>query len=75
VLEAVNLLSKDQAISMAWGVSDVKGMREEPLDVLVFINDIVNPPAPENVSALQAYDIKTLLWSKREETLYLLNGR
>jgi Domain of unknown function DUF1828/Domain of unknown function DUF1829 len=75
VLEAVNLLSKDQAISLAWGVSDLKGIREEPLDVLVFINDVVNPPAPDNVSALQAYDIKTLLWSKREEALPLLNGR
>jgi hypothetical protein len=74
VLEAVTLLSKDQAISLAWAVSDVKAIREEPLDVLVFINDIVNPPVPDNVSALQAYDIKTLLWSKREQTLPLLNG-
>jgi hypothetical protein len=74
VLEAVNLLSKDQAISLAWAVSDVKAIREEPLDVLVFINDIVNPPTPDNVSALQAYDIKTLLWSQRERALPLLNG-
>src|SRR5258708_35513927 len=75
VLEAVNLLSKDQAISLAWAVSDVKAIREEPLDVLVFINDIINPPTPDNVSALQAYDIKTSLWSEREQALPLLNGR
>jgi hypothetical protein len=75
VLEAVNLLSKDQAISLAWAVSDVKAVREEPLDVLVFINDIVNPAAPDNVTALQAYDIKTLFWSNRDQTLEFLNGR
>ena len=55
-------------------VSDVKAVREEPLDVLVFINDIVNPPTPDNINALQAYDIKTLLWSSREQTLNSLNG-
>jgi len=74
VLEAVNALTKDQAISLAWAVSDVKAVREEPLDVLVFINDIVNPPTPDNINALQAYDIKTLLWSSREDTLSSLNG-
>jgi len=74
VLEAVNMLTKDQATSLAWAVSDVKSVREEPLDVLVFINDIVNPPTPDNISALQAYDIKTLLWSARDQALQSLNG-
>ncbi len=74
VLEAVSMLTKDQATSLAWAVTDVKAVREEPLEVLVFINDIDNPPVPDNVSALQAYDIKPLLWSDREQALKFLNG-
>jgi hypothetical protein len=74
VLEAVNVLSRDQAATLAWATTDVKAIRDEPLDVLVFINDVLSPPTPDNLSALQAYDIKTLLWSTREQSLHLFNG-
>ena len=75
VLEAVNMLSRDKAATLAWATIDVKAIREEPLDVFVFINDIVAPPDPDNLTALQSYDIKTLMWSNREESVQLLNGR
>lgn len=74
VLEAINNLTKDQAASLAWAASDIKAVREEALDVLVFINDVANPPAPDNVAALQAYDLKPLMWSARQQSIPLLNG-
>lgn len=75
VLEAVNMLTKDRAATLAWAITDVKRVREEPLDVLVFINDILSIPEPDNIAALQAYDIKALMWSNREQSVQLLNGR
>jgi Domain of unknown function DUF1829 len=69
------MLSRDKAATLAWATIDVKAIREEPLDVLVFINDILSPPDPDNLTALQAYDIKTLMWSNREQSVQLLNGR
>jgi len=74
VLEAVNNLSKDHAASLAWAISDVKAIRDEPLDLLVFLNDVMNPPSPDNVAALEAYEIKPLFWSAREKALTLLDS-
>jgi hypothetical protein len=75
VLAAVNMLTRDKAATLAWATTDVKAIRQEPLDVLVFVNDVLSAPDPDNLSALQAYDIKTLLWKTREESVQLLNGR
>ena len=74
VLEVINDLTKNQTTNLAWAVSDVKAVREDTLEVLVFLNDVENPPPPDNISALQAYDIKPLLWSERNTVLPLLNG-
>lgn len=74
VLEAVNQLTKDQAANLAFAVGDVKSLRDEPLGFLVFVNDVLHPPPPDNVSALRAYEIEPLLWSEREKALPSLNG-
>ncbi len=74
VLEAINVLSKDQAASLAWSVTDVKLVREEPLDVLVFVNDVLNPPSSDCVAALRAYDVEPFFWSKRDVAISSLNG-
>lgn len=73
VVQAINNLTKDQATSFAFAVTDVKAMRSEPLQAFALINDIEHPPSEENLSALRAYDVGTLLWSQRENSLAALN--
>jgi hypothetical protein len=74
VLQAINNLTRDQALSFAFAIADVKAVRADPLDAYTFINDVEHPPGSETVSALRAYDIEPLYWSRREENYQLLNG-
>jgi hypothetical protein len=74
VLQAINNLTKDQALSFAFAVADVRAMRGEPLQALSFVNDVDHPLNDENVSAIRAYEIVPLPWSRREDALQLLNG-
>ena len=74
VLQAINNLTKDQATSFAFAVADVRVIRVEPFQAFTFINDVDHPPNDDNLSAIQAYDIKPLLWSHRIDSLPELNG-
>ena len=74
MLQAINNLTRDQALSFAFAIADVKAVRAVPLDAYTFINDVEHPPGSETVSALRAYDIEPLYWSRREENYQLLNG-
>ncbi len=67
-------MTKDQALSFAFAVADVKAVRSEPLDAYTFINDIDHAPSLETLAALRAYDIQPLYWSHREEEYGVLNG-
>jgi hypothetical protein len=74
VVQAINNLSKDQALSYAFAVADVRVLRAEPLLALTFVNDVEHPPSEDNLAAMKAYDIEPLMWSKRQDALALLNG-
>lgn len=74
VLQAINNLTKDQALSLAFAVADVRGIRTDAVGAFAFLNDSENPPSDENVAALKAYEIEPLFWSRRIETASLLNG-
>jgi hypothetical protein len=74
VLQAINNLTEDQATSFAFAVADVRVIRSEPLQAFTFINDVEHPPNDDNLSAIQAYDIRPLLWSNRNDALPELNG-
>lgn len=74
VVRAINNLTKDQALSFAFAVADVRRIRAEPLQALAFLNDEVNPPNEDNILAVKAYDVEPLFWSRRQEALPLLNG-
>ncbi|HYJ03561.1 MAG TPA: DUF1828 domain-containing protein [Chthoniobacterales bacterium] len=74
VVRAINDLTKDQALSFAFAVADVRAMRADTLQALSFINDVDHPINDENVSAMQAYDILPVRWSARDAALPLLNG-
>jgi hypothetical protein len=74
VVQAINQLTKDQALSFAFAVADVRVLRAEPLLAYTFVNDVEHPPNEDNVAAIRAYDIEPLMWSKRQDALVLLNG-
>lgn len=75
VLQAINNLTKDQALSFAFAVNDVVTIRAEPLQAFAFLNDSENPPKEDNLAAIKAYQVQPLFWSRRQEALALLNGR
>ena len=74
MLQAVNILTKEQALSLAFAVADVRATRNEPLGALTFLNDVDHPPNEDNIAALRANQIEPLLWSHRGEILASLNG-
>lgn len=74
VLRAINNLTKDNAMSLAFALSDVRAVRTDPLGAYAMINDAVRSPSEEQVQALRAYEIEPLLWSRRSDTVALLNG-
>jgi hypothetical protein len=74
VVQAINNLTKDQALSFAFSVSDVRAIRAEPLQAFTFLNDADNPPNEDNLAAIKAYDVQPLFWSRRQDAVPLLNG-
>jgi Domain of unknown function DUF1828/Domain of unknown function DUF1829 len=74
VVQAINNLSKDQALSFAFAVADVRLLRTEQLLAFTFVNDVEHPPNEDNLAAIKAYEIEPLMWSKRQDVLPLLNG-
>lgn len=74
VIRAINDLTKDQALSFAFAVADVRVLRAEPLVAFTFVNDVEHPPNEDNLAAIKAYEIEPLMWSKRQDTLPMLNG-
>lgn len=74
VVQAINHLTKDQALSFAFAVNDVHAIRPEPFQAFTFLNDLENPPNEDNLAALKAYEIQPLFWSRPSEALPLLNG-
>lgn len=75
VLRAINNLTKDNAMSLAFAVSDVRAVRAEPLGAYAMINDAARMPSEDQVQALRAYEVEPLLWSRRQDAVALLNGR
>lgn len=74
VLQAINNLTKDQATSFAFAVADVRVIRAEPLQAFTFVNDLEHPPSEDNLAAIRAYDVEPLFWSRRQDSLSVLNG-
>lgn len=73
VLQAINHLTRDEAFSLAFAVSDVKAVRPEAMQAYAFLND-ERTLNEEYVGALQAYEIVPLRWSQRDSLVLSLNG-
>ena len=74
VLRAIGNLTRDNAMSFAFSLSDVRAVRADPLGAYAMINDGVRAPNEEHVQALRAYEVEPLLWSRRQDAVGLLNG-
>ena len=74
IVQAINDLNRDRALSFAFAVADVKAIRAEPLDAYTFVNDEEHVPSSETLGALRAYDIEPLFWSNRSQDYHVLNG-
>lgn len=74
VIRAINSLSKDNATSFAFAVSDVRTLRPDPLGAVAIINDTSHPPSEDSIGALRAYEVTPLLWSRRHESMEVLDG-
>ncbi len=67
VLQAVNHLGRDYAMSVAFAVNDVRLLRgQDNFSAAAIINDREAKPAGEYLEALTAYGIKPHLWSNRD---------
>lgn len=75
VIQAINRLTKDRAASLAFMVSDVERERGKGnLVAFAFINDAEEAINSEHLSALTAYGIKPIPWSKREADVAVLTA-
>jgi len=76
VLQVINRLGRQEATSLAFGINDVRTVRpdDNKLEALSFLNDVVYKPSEDNLAVLRAYNIKPLLWSKRDLLVNDLNG-
>jgi hypothetical protein len=67
VLQAINHLSRDFAMSVAFAVNDVRLLRgADSFGATAIINDAETRPADEFLDALRAYGIKPFVWSNRD---------
>lgn len=75
VMQAVNLLTRDLATSVAFAVNDVRLQRHTD-DFLAYaiINDRENTPQADYLDALQAYSIRPLYWTRRQEMIAEFGG-
>lgn len=75
VIQAINHLTRERAASLAFMVSDVERERGKGnLVAYAFINDSEGSVNSEHLSALTAYGIKPITWSKREDEISALNN-
>ena len=75
VVQAINHLTRERATSLAFMVSDVERERGKGnLTAYAFINDSDDSVNSEHISALSAYGIKPITWSKREDEVSALTN-
>ena len=67
VMQAVNALTRDLATSVAFAVNDVRLQRgSDAFTAYAIVNDRDTKPSADHLDALQAYGIKSYLWSARD---------
>jgi len=67
IIQTINRPSRDKAQSVAFAWVDTKEVRPVDSRAYAFLNDNEQRVSPSVLDALKNYDVKPILWSKREE--------
>lgn len=68
IIRAINRPNRDAAESMAFAWLDMKGARRgQEAKAFALLNDREQPPLATVLDALQSYDIRPVLWSRRDD--------
>jgi hypothetical protein len=72
LLKAINNPSRDTATSLLFSWTDTKDTRPPNAVAYAVLNDTEKPLGPDIQAAFQHYDVKTILWSEREQFVHEL---
>lgn len=67
LLRVVNRADREQVTSVIFAFSDVRALRPTPADTYLFFNDEVHSLSTEAASALDAYRVKAIAWTSRNQ--------
>lgn len=73
-VQAINAPSKNTIGTYLFALTDTRDARGEKSEAYAFLNDSDREVGGEVMEALQAYDVKTALWSQRERYVQPLAG-
>jgi len=73
-LQAINVPNKNTISSYLFSLTDSREIREEDIEAYAFLNDRDGDVGGEIVEALQSYQVKPALWSRREEYVSALTA-
>lgn len=69
LIKAVNNPSKDRAQNILFSWSDIREVRKQGTNMIVFLNDYEKDVRSDVISAFSQYDISTILWSQRQNSI------
>jgi hypothetical protein len=67
LVKAINHPSRGTATQLLFAWTDTKDVRPEESSVLAILNDSEKALPPDVINAFEHYDVKTMLWSTREQ--------
>ncbi len=67
ILRAINRPNRQNITSLIFSWTDTKEVRASDSTAYGVLNDIVQPINPDLISALERYNIKSLIWSRRDD--------
>lgn len=67
LIRAINSPTKDNAQALLFAWNDVKEVRKRESTMMVFLNDYERNIKAEILSAFSQYDVKPILWTKRQD--------
>lgn len=72
LLQAVSKPSKERAQLLAFAITDTREMRPQVSSAYALLNDVENKVSENVMSALKAYDVIPVLWTKRDDFMSAL---
>lgn len=68
-VQVVNTPRRDRVENILFAVNDTRGARQGDVDFYAIVNDVRRDVSPEVMHAFEAYDVKAMLWSHRDEAV------